>query len=198
MDGRLPVVPPLAHSELCRMCSRWLEGDWTRADPAEKRELERQMAVGRCDDCTWRVARDRAQAGRVFQPVPDPGDPRLYAQLVLAGALIDLAGRPLLVQPCQHGPGCPAEYHVLNVTDPMTLECPHCGRGPGQPCQPPRPSEHRPPSVTDRPHRERELAAQEDMDRRAAAGDLTVPAPWPDPPAGTSTLYRQPLNGGTW
>lgn len=39
-----------AHS--CRVCGRWLEGDWNMSkDPEERDELERQMQNGHCDNC---------------------------------------------------------------------------------------------------------------------------------------------------
>jgi hypothetical protein len=189
----LPVVPPIKSNHSCRVCRRWLEGAWAVADPQGRAEIQRQMDCGRCDDCTWQVAVDRAAAGLVVQPVPDPGDPAMYAQLVLAGVLIDLAGRPLRTVPCEHGARCPAGYHIVNVTDPLSLDCPRCHRGQGQLCRFPRPFAGRRrlprPSVVwpYRLHPERERFAQLSMDWLAAAGDLTVPAPWPtrpDPPNG--------------
>jgi hypothetical protein len=55
----LPYVKPLKSSTSCRMCRRWLEGEWSSASPEQKVELERQMSVGRCDECTRRAAREK-------------------------------------------------------------------------------------------------------------------------------------------
>lgn len=49
-----------AHS--CRICGRWLEGDWASASPAERPEIKRQMDAGHCDTCHDRVCRVRALA----------------------------------------------------------------------------------------------------------------------------------------
>jgi hypothetical protein len=38
-----------AHS--CRMCAKWLEGEWSDADPLDRLELQRQMSAGVCDAC---------------------------------------------------------------------------------------------------------------------------------------------------
>lgn len=38
-----------AHS--CRVCRRWLEGEWSSAAPPERVELQRQMDAGHCDRC---------------------------------------------------------------------------------------------------------------------------------------------------
>ncbi len=55
----LPYVPPLKSSFSCRICRRWLEGEWSSATTKEARdEIQRQMGVGRCDDCTRRVAKE--------------------------------------------------------------------------------------------------------------------------------------------
>ncbi len=42
---------PLKGSFSCRTCRRWLEGEWSRATPDERVEIQRQMAAGHCDDC---------------------------------------------------------------------------------------------------------------------------------------------------
>jgi hypothetical protein len=39
----------------CRVCRRWLEGEWSSAGPAERVEIQRQMDAGHCDDCHRRV-----------------------------------------------------------------------------------------------------------------------------------------------
>jgi len=58
--------PPLKGSFSCRRCRRWLEGDWSAADPAARVEIERQMATGRCDACAARESgRRRAWASYV-------------------------------------------------------------------------------------------------------------------------------------
>lgn len=54
--GPLPYVKPLKSSHECRVCRRWLEGEWARGTPGERVELERQMSVGRCDGCTREAA----------------------------------------------------------------------------------------------------------------------------------------------
>lgn len=56
----LPYVKPLKSSHECRRCRRWLEGEWSSASPEERIEIERQMSVGRCDDCTRREANEKA------------------------------------------------------------------------------------------------------------------------------------------
>lgn len=38
-------------STSCRLCRRWFEGDWFRADAAQRVEIQRQMDAGHCDDC---------------------------------------------------------------------------------------------------------------------------------------------------
>lgn len=38
-----------AHS--CRVCSWYLEGEWSRASAEGRKALERQMAQGHCDEC---------------------------------------------------------------------------------------------------------------------------------------------------
>jgi len=54
----LPYVKPLKSSHECRVCRRWLEGEWSRAAPEQQDELQRQMNVGRCDNCTRMAARE--------------------------------------------------------------------------------------------------------------------------------------------
>jgi hypothetical protein len=44
-----------AHS--CRVCRRWLEGEWPDADAAGRVELQRQMDAGHCDACHERVCK---------------------------------------------------------------------------------------------------------------------------------------------
>lgn len=42
----------LKSSHSCRLCRRWLEGEWSRATTvAERQSLHRQMTNGLCDDC---------------------------------------------------------------------------------------------------------------------------------------------------
>jgi hypothetical protein len=38
-----------AHS--CRICRRWLEGEWARADETGRHSIQRQMDNGMCDGC---------------------------------------------------------------------------------------------------------------------------------------------------
>lgn len=40
-------------STSCRVCRRWLEGEWNRAAPdsQERTEIQRQMDAGHCDSC---------------------------------------------------------------------------------------------------------------------------------------------------
>jgi hypothetical protein len=35
----------------CRICRRWLEGEWSGATPEQRIEIQRQMDAGHCDDC---------------------------------------------------------------------------------------------------------------------------------------------------
>lgn len=43
-------------STSCRMCGRWLEGDWNHAKrKAVREDLQRQMDAGRCDPCAIRA-----------------------------------------------------------------------------------------------------------------------------------------------
>lgn len=50
-------------STSCRICRRWLEGEWNRAAPGpERAELQRQMDAGHCDLCHERVCPVRALA----------------------------------------------------------------------------------------------------------------------------------------
>lgn len=39
-------------STSCRVCRHWFEGDWSAADAAGRKEIERQMHQGHCDECT--------------------------------------------------------------------------------------------------------------------------------------------------
>lgn len=56
----LPYVRPLKSNHQCRLCRRWLEGEWSGADPLGRIQIMRQMDFGRCDDCTRRVATEHA------------------------------------------------------------------------------------------------------------------------------------------
>jgi hypothetical protein len=68
----LPDVPPLPANHQCRLCGRWLEGEWNRArdDEALRHELHRQILAGRCDDCT------RLEAVRLGIGVPSETSPQ--------------------------------------------------------------------------------------------------------------------------
>ena len=121
------------------------------------------------------------------QPVADPGNATDYVRLVAAGTLIDLAGRPLCWEPC---PDCQGE-RTSGMTCPMAVPCRHCGAKPRAKCK--RPSDH----DAAEPHKARYDDAEADNKSRAAAGDLTVPAPWPTRkkevtvPTATATAPRQ-------
>jgi hypothetical protein len=80
--------------------------------------------------------------------------------------LIDLAGRPLALRPCDH---CPRLTY--GETCPQALPCPACGRGPGRPCA-------RPSGQGCGWHAERIAAAERADAAREAAGDPTLPTPW--------------------
>jgi hypothetical protein len=41
----------------CRVCGRWLEGEWSGADAAGRVEIQRQMDAGHCDTCHERVCK---------------------------------------------------------------------------------------------------------------------------------------------
>lgn len=59
----LPYVKPLKSAHSCRVCRRWLEGEWPRATAEQKVEIQRQMDVGRCDDCTRKIAKEEGSDG---------------------------------------------------------------------------------------------------------------------------------------
>lgn len=109
---------------------------------------------------------------RVFQPVPGPGSQEGYDALVESGRLVDQLGRPLEVGVCEW---C-RRRSVLNLTCVYAVPCPSCPAPAGSPCT--RPSEHK---LSDRfggTHSRRVTAATQDEDRRLAAGDMRIPAPW--------------------
>jgi hypothetical protein len=124
----------------------------------------------------------------VVQPVRAPGNSQDYVRLIRSGTLIDLGGRPLRWEPC---PDCKGE-RTSGMTCPMALPCRHCGAKPRKKCK--RPSEH----DAAHPHKARYDDAEADNKRRAADGDLTVPAPWPAAertptmPAATKKTTRKP------
>lgn len=119
----------------------------------------------------------------LVQPVEAPGNAADYARLIASGALIDLAGRPLRWEPC---PDCNGE-RTSGMTCPMALTCRHCGAKPRAKCK--RPSDH----DAAQPHKSRYEDAEADNKRRAASGDLTVPAPWPgkEEPMTAATARRR-------
>ena len=57
-DAGRPESHRLKSAHSCRLCSRWLEGEWNvETDPDERAALQRQMDQGRCDICPPRVRR---------------------------------------------------------------------------------------------------------------------------------------------
>lgn len=110
-----------------------------------------------------------AVAAPTVQPVPDPGSHEGFRKLVGDGILNDLSGRPLHFVDCVCKRG-----KVSGMTCPREMPCPGCGVVAGKPCV--RPGED---VDLDIYHSLREWAAEEDMRRREAAGDLSVPARWP-------------------
>lgn len=77
----LPYVAPLKSNHHCRLCRRWLEGDWVEATTEEARaEIQRQMDAGRCDDCTRRVFSEIGPFGKCASPGCEAP-----ANIVLAG-----------------------------------------------------------------------------------------------------------------
>lgn len=62
-DDPAPPRCAFKDSTSCRICRRWLEGEWNRAAPGpERTELQRQMDAGHCDLCHERVCAVRALA----------------------------------------------------------------------------------------------------------------------------------------
>lgn len=59
-DPAPPCSFKSAHS--CRICGRWLEGEWNVEAPPGRVELQRQMDAGHCDLCHERVCKVRALA----------------------------------------------------------------------------------------------------------------------------------------
>lgn len=54
----------LKSSASCRVCRRWFEGDWAKAETVERRQnLDRQMWAGICDACQ----RDRWSAAVEYE-----------------------------------------------------------------------------------------------------------------------------------
>jgi len=41
----------LAPAHSCRRCNHWIEGDWPRATPEQRKALEAQMNGGECGTC---------------------------------------------------------------------------------------------------------------------------------------------------
>jgi hypothetical protein len=56
-------------SHQCRVCARWLEGEWSGADVAGRIDLQRQMDLGHCDRCHSQVCCAPAPAYRVVVPM---------------------------------------------------------------------------------------------------------------------------------
>lgn len=83
-------------SHQCRICGRWLEGEWSRADAAQRVELQRQMDAGVCDGCSpsgWPLPADEdAEVGRYR--VITPARPAAPEQVPAACAKLaaELAG----------------------------------------------------------------------------------------------------------
>lgn len=46
-----PAPRRLKSAHSCRLCGRWLEGEWASADAEQCIELQRQMDQGHCDVC---------------------------------------------------------------------------------------------------------------------------------------------------
>lgn len=113
-------------------------------------------------------------ASPVTQPVPRPHLRADYLALIDAGVLVDLAGRLLRWRSC---PYC-GEYPLAEgVTCPIQMACPSCDAPAGRSrCR--RPSGHDTASL----HTGRVQAAHRRDEERIAAGDLSLPAPWPPDP----------------
>jgi hypothetical protein len=108
--------------------------------------------------------------------------------LVAAGTLVDLAGRPPVSSPRDWCGGA-----TVGDTCQMSLDCPSCylhGGRAGSLCD--QPSGH----TAAEPHRSRLAAAD---DARQAAGDLTLPAPWPKRrPAATAAADQLTRSLAAW
>jgi hypothetical protein len=82
-----------AHS--CRLCGRWLEGEWARAVTDDEREsIERQMNNGMCDDCQCQ----RKRQGAAMELIRAADQIRLawqVAQQAYGPHAVDHVGQPL-------------------------------------------------------------------------------------------------------
>ncbi|MER5608236.1 DUF6884 domain-containing protein [Micromonospora tulbaghiae] len=108
------------------------------------------------------------------QPVTIPDGPtpeveqQRYAKLIEDGVLIDGAGAPLRQEKCWLCLVRRPHQITSGVTCPYAIDCPTCEAKPNQAC-----------GTTSGLHDRRIILAQEVDQARAAAGDLSVPAPWP-------------------
>lgn len=136
------------------------------------------------------------------QPVCCPRDgiaaENLLVDLIERGQAVDMAGRKLTSRRC---PGCytgGGNSHLVfgGRTCPGQVQCPKCGVGPGLPCD--RSTNELSPIRFGRHHDfsghgERVDLARQENRRRAAAGDLRLPAPWRDEPAPTARRTAAPV-----
>lgn len=135
------------------------------------------------------------------QPVCCPRDgiaaENLLVDLIERGQAVDMAGRKLTIRRC---PDCSdgGTSHLVfgGRTCPGQVQCPKCGVGPGLPCD--RSTNELSPIRFGRHHDfsghgERVDLARQENRRRAAAGDLRLPAPWRDEPAPTARRTAAPV-----
>jgi hypothetical protein len=128
----------------CRLCGRWLEGEWNRAAPdsRDRDELQRQMDAGRCDVCP---SSDQAPApaARMRQPVPHslslPSDAMHRVEDAGRGWLATVCRRPhpapgvAATVPVAHGPA-----ETWTADNPAGL--PDCTACPADDQAPPAPA----------------------------------------------------------
>lgn len=122
----------------------------------------------------------------------------LLVDLIERGQAVDMVGRKLTIGRC---PDCYTggqySHRVFGGrTCPGQLQCPKCGVAPGVPCD--RSTKELSPIHFGRHHDfsghgERVRLAHQENQRRAAAGDLRLPAPWREEPAPTARRTAAPV-----
>jgi hypothetical protein len=120
----------------------------------------------------------------ITQPHPKPTLMVDFLAMVEAGELVAMDGSRIVPKPC----GRCKDSVNLGDTCPASVECPDC-HSTAVRCK--RPSGHEAASW----HKARIEAARAIDDQRQAAGDPTVPAPWPPAVLPKRRAQRPALSG---
>ncbi|MFG1872101.1 DUF6884 domain-containing protein [Micromonospora arborensis] len=166
-----PTTAPRGHCTGCRGGEPlgFLEPDW-RHPMARKpgHLLISQKLVG---------LTPLGRPGRMEQAYADPSDKAAYDRLLLEGKLVDMLGRVLTAVDCELCDVRRPHQKTSGITCPYEVLCPTCRAEPNRPCE--RPSGHKLAEAFGGLHKTRQELAFKVDDARLAAGDMTVPAPWP-------------------